>query len=104
MGSSTTHKLAESISMQSEVALAPPHEDGLIHFGDTILLTTALGGTLSANIRTRLEISQEAYQVTRTASDVPMKQTGCYGTTCPSCWRQLPLAVISRCICRDRGI
>ena len=46
--------------------LAPAPSDGAIHFGDTVMLSCALGGVMALDTMSRAELPQEAYSVTRT--------------------------------------
>ena len=46
--------------------LAPAPSDGAIHFGDTVMLSSAMGGVLALDTIARMELPQEAYSVTRT--------------------------------------
>eukprot|EP00965_Chrysotila_dentata_P197211 6178064-Pleurochrysis_carterae.AAC.5 len=67
-------KLASTIGVAtSAVELAPPHPDGLLRFGDTVMLSSALGGALCGNTNDRLQLNQEAYQLSGWLRD--QKQT-----------------------------
>ena len=74
-GKLVTTKLENTLGAASvPIALEPPHEDGVVHFGDTVMINSPLEGVLAANPSTGLPLTQEAYQVTRAAA-IPSART-----------------------------
>jgi len=77
VGTLTSSVLSASLGVAASPAeLAQAHEDGIVRFGDVVALTSPLGGLVASNTRNRVEISQEAYAVSRTPSgDVTQRCT-----------------------------
>lgn len=74
----TTQKLGGVISSAlAPATLAPPPADGVVRFGDVVMITAASGGALALNATKKLELSQEAYALSRTSVEgtVPCVRT-----------------------------
>ena len=63
--------------------LAPAPEDGSIHFGDSVMLSSADGGVLAASTAHRTESAQTAFHVTRTSDAAGVACTRTTWTICP---------------------
>ena len=78
-GMLTTQKMQATIgSAMSPVELTVAHPDGLVRFGDSVMLSNAQGGVLATNPQLREEISQHAFATSRTnpgREDVPCRRT-----------------------------
>jgi len=58
------------------IDLTAPHADGFVRFGDTVLLSSALGGVVSANAQRPIEgTAQKVFQVTRTREPEATRRT-----------------------------
>ena len=79
----TTHILQERHAATSAVDLPPPHDDGLLRYGDVVMLSSAVGGVVAANEVRRHDHDAELCQLARTAAPLvaPQKRT---------CWTITP--------------
>jgi hypothetical protein len=58
------------------IDITAPHADGFLRFGDTVLLSSALGGVISANAQRPVEgTAQKVFQVTRTREPEATRRT-----------------------------
>jgi len=83
-GKLSSSMLASSVGMAAfPVSLTPPHVDGCMRFGDVVLLSSALGGVISANAKRPVEgTAQKVLQVTRTRAPEALRRT---------CWTITPI-------------
>eukprot|EP00967_Tisochrysis_lutea_P138145 scaffold248934_cov36-Tisochrysis_lutea.AAC.1 len=76
-GTLTSSMLFSSVGMSSlPTDLAPPHPDGNLRYGDTVLLSSALGGAVSANSKRQVDgTAQKVFQVSRTREVEALRRT-----------------------------
>lgn len=81
-GMLTTQKMMGTVgSALAPIELSQAHPDGLLRFGDSVMLSNAPGGVLATNPQLREEISQHAFATSRTMREAPCRRT---------CWRVVP--------------
>ena len=82
-GELTSAKLDSTIGVaRAPVALAPPHADGFLRFGDVVMLSSRLGGALAHNVQAAMPLTHASFQVSRTQ---PLAEP-----VGRACWRIVP--------------
>lgn len=75
-GMLSTQKLQDTVGATlAPVELSTAHPDGMLRFGDAVMLSNAQGGVLAMNAYSRKELSQMAFEVSRTPDETPRERT-----------------------------
>lgn len=64
-GTNTLSHLANTTGTAQLPSECVMHADGLLRFGDCVAIGSAMGGLVAANAVHRMDLMQEAYQVTK---------------------------------------
>ena len=87
----TSQQLSGTIgAARAPAMLAAAPADGIVRYGDTVMLSAALGGVLALDTIVRMELPQEAYSVTRTQPAAAVACTRTAWTVTPPAGHAVP--------------
>ena len=90
-GTLTSQQLSGTIgAARAPAMLAAAPADGIVRYGDTVMLSAALGGVLALDTIVRMELPQEAYSVTRTQPAAAVACTRTAWTVTPPAGHAVP--------------